>query len=46
MGLEFDNSSVQWFMCFRKRICKTIGIISSLDGDVYDNGLYKFLIND
>ena len=33
-------------MCFRKRICKTIGIISSLDGDVYDNGLYKFLITD
>lgn len=50
MGIAFSHGSAQWsysgFNTFRKRICKTIGLISSLDEEIYEQGLYKFLIND
>lgn len=50
MGLDFSHCDAHWsysgFSIFRRRICWHIGIIGSLLEDMYEDGSYKFLIND
>lgn len=51
MGLDFSHGpgahwSYSGFNVFRRRIAMSIGVISSIDEELYDNGVYKFLINE